>query len=478
MDSLVVYIIEFSVASVYCLLVGGLAYVFSRVYCHFYPKIYLWRDFWLTAIIISLIPVVFWLFPVPTMSLTVLDINQLQPDMQLTNQWLEKNKLQSSLNSYTLMKGLLLSWGVILLTGVLWMIAQFAVRLRRVNQIIAAARPVKQCHSICGQLHYKKLVRLQQFFKIKVVISDDTISPFAYQLKQPVLVFPTKLFSELESQQIGLIIRHEFIHLKRNDGVIVLLVNLLRCFVWFSPFIRYFYKQMVWGIEASCDSEVLSNKQNLRRSYAHAMLTVLRGSATAISRETVAAFSPKTNRNLSMRIKHIMNSSSDKFKSHFDKLKLWSWAAGIACVTIMVQPQLNASTLEIKNRLLNPVKQSQISSHYGANNRFHKFHRGIDLAADRGTPVLAVNSGVVKVSTDLLKGKKNYGTLVIIDHGNGLHSLYSHLNSRAVNVGEKVQAGQLIGEVGETGLASGPHLHLEILQDSQSRDPADYITFK
>jgi biotin carboxyl carrier protein len=85
-------------------------------------------------------------------------------------------------------------------------------------------------------------------------------------------------------------------------------------------------------------------------------------------------------------------------------------------------------------------------------------HGGTDIGAEEGTPVVATNSGTVVLAREL----KVRGNMVIIDHGGGLYSGYAHLSSIAVAEGDHVEAGQLIGAVGNTGLSTGAHLHWEM----------------
>lgn len=95
------------------------------------------------------------------------------------------------------------------------------------------------------------------------------------------------------------------------------------------------------------------------------------------------------------------------------------------------------------------------------------WHSGIDLAAARGTPVMATLPGVVTV----IVSATGYGLHVVIDHGGGLSSLYGHLDTVVVLSGDYVDAGQVIGTVGSTGNATGPHLHFEIRRDGIAEDP-------
>lgn len=95
------------------------------------------------------------------------------------------------------------------------------------------------------------------------------------------------------------------------------------------------------------------------------------------------------------------------------------------------------------------------------------FHGGIDLAADEGVPVVAANSGrVAYVGTG-----PTHGNAVLIDHGDGVFSGYGHLSAIAVQVGQMVNKGDLVGNVGSTGMATGPHLHWEMIVRGVPIDP-------
>jgi murein DD-endopeptidase MepM/ murein hydrolase activator NlpD len=98
-------------------------------------------------------------------------------------------------------------------------------------------------------------------------------------------------------------------------------------------------------------------------------------------------------------------------------------------------------------------------------------HKGVDLAARQGTPVVAAKKGKVVVAG----WNGSAGNEVRIDHGDGTKTRYLHLHSVAVREGQDVEAGQIIGAVGSTGQSTGPHLHFEILLQGKAVNPAPYL---
>ena len=122
---------------------------------------------------------------------------------------------------------------------------------------------------------------------------------------------------------------------------------------------------------------------------------------------------------------------------------------------------------------LDPEAYSYISSPYGWRVLYgiEEFHLGIDLACAAGTDVLAAASGTVEISTY----HYSYGNYIVVNHGNGFSTLYAHLSSSNVNVGDFVGAGQTIGWVGLTGRTFGYHLHFETRVNGSTVDPQGYL---
>lgn len=103
---------------------------------------------------------------------------------------------------------------------------------------------------------------------------------------------------------------------------------------------------------------------------------------------------------------------------------------------------------------------------------YHEYHIGLDIAAPKGTPVKAADSGYVAIAA---RQDSGYGLYVVIDHGNGFQTLYAHFSAITVKVGQSVTKGQQIGLCGSTGKSTGPHVHFEIKLNGVRRNPAAYL---
>ena len=99
-------------------------------------------------------------------------------------------------------------------------------------------------------------------------------------------------------------------------------------------------------------------------------------------------------------------------------------------------------------------------------------HKGIDMIAPIGTPVMAARGGEVVRAEPSTGG---FGNVVVIDHGGGIQSYYGHMSAIEVKKGDHVEVGTLVGKVGSTGRSSAPHLHFEVRRDGVSIDPTSAI---
>ncbi|MBX4200343.1 M23 family metallopeptidase [Candidatus Parcubacteria bacterium] len=121
-----------------------------------------------------------------------------------------------------------------------------------------------------------------------------------------------------------------------------------------------------------------------------------------------------------------------------------------------------------------PVENPEVTDVYGYTRltvNTSISHKGTDFHAPPGTPVLAMNSGVVRINRFFTA----YGNTIVIDHGFGISTMYMHLSKSDVKVADTVKKGQVIGLSGETGYAEGPHLHLTVKVNNISIDPMKFL---
>jgi len=134
----------------------------------------------------------------------------------------------------------------------------------------------------------------------------------------------------------------------------------------------------------------------------------------------------------------------------------------------------------IKNAFLrSPLKFSRVTSGF-SKRRLHpvlkkwRAHKGIDYGAATGTPIMAVSKGTIRY----IGSKGAYGRFIEIRHQNGVSTRYAHLSryAKKLKKGTKVEQGQIIGYVGKSGMATGPHLHYEFLVNGRQVDPSKAVT--
>lgn len=161
---------------------------------------------------------------------------------------------------------------------------------------------------------------------------------------------------------------------------------------------------------------------------------------------------------------------------------VWDQTAVLQTVSVTpIDPELKAF-----GKLLWPVPNAVVSQGFGPTfflfeagyAGYAHFHTGLDLAVPLGTPVFAAADGVVVEAgpmTDASGDLVGYGNYVMVQHADGLRTLYAHLMAWSVQAKQTVKGGQLIGLVGSTGNSTGPHTHFEVRVDNTPVDPAQFL---
>ncbi len=165
------------------------------------------------------------------------------------------------------------------------------------------------------------------------------------------------------------------------------------------------------------------------------------------------------------------------FLLHSNLLRLRNIGCLLAAFLPIYSSMAEPPPMAARNLASSPplINKSGVSSEFGM--RIDPFsglwqeHRGIDLMAKSGTPILATNPGKVSFSGYL----PGYGNMVEIDHGSGIATRYGHAERVLVKTGDSVQVSQIIAYVGNSGRTTGPHLHFEVSENNNLINPRNFL---
>lgn len=311
---------------------------------------------------------------------------------------------------------------------------------------------------------------------LQVLEIDAPISPM---LSGRRLLLPRHL-RHFDAEQQRLIVAHELTHYTRRDPLVLAASLLLQTVFWFNPVLRLLGQRLHWAQELGCDREVLAGRPpQQRRHYAAALVSQLKMQHASVGAMAFGCAAPST---LRERVGLIRDDGLRRLGAA-GKAAVAMALAALLAASALLQPAFAwrgaapapAAVAPAPADWQAPLDSLRVTSFYGAPRKTGRPHRGIDFAARTGTPVRAVADGAVVESTDLVDGGEVYGKVVVIEHAGGLRSMYAHLDQRGVRKGDAVKAGQAIGTAGATGLATGPHLHLEVFEAGARIDPQRLI---
>jgi murein DD-endopeptidase MepM/ murein hydrolase activator NlpD len=334
--------------------------------------------------------------------------------------------------------------------------------------------------------------------RLTVLEVDAAISPMLIGVLRPRLLLPRHLRG-FSAEQQHMIVAHELHHWRQRDPLQLGVAAALQTIFWFNPALRWIGGKLEWSLELACDQTVLAGRsQQQRKQYAAALLQQWQAQTSILPAGGVA-FGGVNGTTAAARIRHLQRAGLPPLS------RAAVWMTGALMVAVLaagalLQPALafsvpdasktsnasgasNASAPSSPPKAMAaapqvwryPLDKMRVTGFFGVHRDIMATpHRGIDLAAAKGTPVHAVADGIVIAAGTIAEHDGRYGNTVIIEHG-AQRSLYAHLDSVAVKVGDRVTIGQRIGAVGETGFATGPHLHLEVRQDGRIIDPATML---
>lgn len=397
-------------------------------------------------------------------------------------------------------------WTLVYAAGLAWMLVR-RLRARRVWRALLAAsqRLSPQDLLAHGAFDGAQLADIARH-RLAVMETDAAISPMLVGVRRPVLLLPRHLRG-FSAEQQHMVIAHELHHWRARDPLCLGMAALLQTVFWFNPALRWMNGKMEWALELICDQRVLAGRpQQQRKQYAAALLLQWKTQTAAMPTGGVA-FGGIDGATAAARIGQMQQTALPVLSGAV----AWSVAALMAAVlaggamlqpalafntsqpqiapssaaALVAEPEAPAATTAAPSAAdpppaakateaawRYPLDKMRITGLFGVRRTVLVTpHKGIDIAAPAGTPVHAVAGGVVVSAGVLVENAGRYGKTVILQHGTQ-RTLYAHLTSMNVKAGATVEAGQQIGTVGETGFATGPHLHFEVRQDEDFINPA------
>ena len=342
-------------------------------------------------------------------------------------------------------------------------------------------------------------------------MSNSRRAPLAFGVFRPTVLLPEDL--PIGDAQFQLVLAHELAHIRRKDCLRKLLLTVCLCLYWWNPLVW----MMVWlanrDMELACDEAVLrALGPDCKKAYA---LTLL----------DMAQRNPKSAPLCSGFAK---SSAEERIRAILCFKRIPAWVGIFVSVLFVltasafttqavnpsvlpemepaVQEKIPEENVAVSVPVSEPIPttppimpeqetesetqpqpevpayifpledaNAEVTNPYGWQahpvTKQKSLHSGVDLAADYGTNVLAVADGtVLDCSYDAA-----YGYILTLEHENGVQTQYAHLSEFLVNAGAEVRQGQIIAKTGDSGWATGPHLHLGVLIDGEAVDPLETL---
>ena len=345
----------------------------------------------------------------------------------------------------------------------------------------------------------------------RICVSNSRRAPLTFGVFRPTVLLPEDL--PVGDAQFRLVLAHELAHIRRRDCLRKLLLTVCLCLYWWNPLVWL----MVWlanrDMELACDEAVLrALGPDCKKAYA---LTLL----------DMAQRNPKSAPLCSGFAK---SSAEERIRAILCFKRIPAWVGIFVSVLFVltasafttqavnpsvlpemepaVQEKIPEENVAVSVPVSEPIPttppimpeqetesetqpqpevpayifpledaNAEVTNPYGWQahpvTKQKSLHSGVDLAADYGTNVLAVADGtVLDCSYDAA-----YGYILTLEHENGVQTQYAHLSEFLVNAGAEVRQGQIIAKTGDSGWATGPHLHLGVLIDGEAVDPLEAL---
>jgi beta-lactamase regulating signal transducer with metallopeptidase domain len=379
-----------------------------------------------------------------------------------------------------LMIGALVLW----FSGTSYCLLHQARKRRPYLHAVRDAEPVRNEHLQTMNSRWRELFKVRR--QVVLVEVEDRFLPFTVGFLRPVICLPRTLITTACIDTLESCIAHEMAHVKRFDSVWLRVRQVIQAVFYFNPAVWIAGVRIREGTERLCDAMVIAAGDVAVHRYAGDLLSVLSFDLQHVEAPTFSA----AKRRMSVRIQSILDRQG-KGRPRTLVAVLVATVIGAMLVpasgvvakvgdkSVVVSGDAVVSSSEDSPSFVNPLPGARLTWGYGKGidpfKQTEVFHRGVDLAAREGTPIVAPAAATVIVATSELEEIPAAGTVVILDHGNGWVTRYHHLGELKIVAGQRVAAGTVIAGVGNTGKSTGPHLHLEVWHDGDHVDPRSVI---
>jgi murein DD-endopeptidase MepM/ murein hydrolase activator NlpD len=376
------------------------------------------------------------------------------------------------------------SFALLWLLGATTALAAYWRRLRPFHTVIRAAQPLSEMGVLVIAERWRHRLRVRR--RVRIVTSSARRVPFTIGIVRPVIFLPTPIATDVRS--VEPVIAHEMAHVARWDALWLGVQQLVQALYFFHPLVWIAGARLDMERERLCDATVVAAGRLTARDYVGGLLNVLELDLQGAGAPTMT--SPK--RRIDVRVRNILEQDGGArprlaaavaavviFGVFVLPLGRGAASAGDSAEPGTPQGVVQTASEAVVASFENPIPGGRVTWAWGPGhdpwNGNEVFHRGIDLAAKAGTPVLAPADGVVAVATEDFVESPSSGTVIVVDHGDGWSTFYAHLESLDVTEGQQVQRNDVIATVGSTGKSTGPHLHFEIHRDGERLNPADFV---
>jgi len=350
-----------------------------------------------------------------------------------------------------------------------------AVAMAVLAAVYACGAAFGTCRLFAARGRHERLVEQGERHRdwSDVILVDMPMSAFA--LGRGVIVLSRGFAAIVGEEHIALTVAHERAHIRRKDPRYYAFLAWVEVVFWFNPFVRAQTRDCRLAAELACDAAVIAAAPSMRKAYAATIVAALQHAAGDALACAPAAISPRNLGDHGMRIGEIMSPSRSRGKRARTAFVLaavlalpagalqLAYAQAASGKTPFMMLPLSGRISAGFGQMLDPITGKQ------------RFHDAVDIVGQEGAPIVAPAAGVV---AHVYPHYGRYGEFLEIDHGHGLVTRYAHMQSIEVREGQHVEAGQLIARVGSTGSSTGPHLHLQVLRDGKSIDPAEVFDLK